>query len=84
MKGKKGALWKLIRRAYTVCSNDNLLWEELNHIEECFTEFNGYPKWLLKQILDSFKNNSKNHNDNINNENRNDTNLHRLSDKIAL
>ena len=57
--------------------------EELHHIETCFTEFNGYPKWLLKQTLDSFKNNNKNHNNNINNENHNDTNLNRLSDKIA-
>ena len=47
------------------------------------TEFNGYPKWLLKQTLDSFENNNKNHNNNINNENHNDTNLNRISDKIV-
>ena len=52
MTWKKGTLQTLIRRAYTVCSNDNLLQEELHHIETCFTEFNGYPKWLLKQTLD--------------------------------
>ena len=83
MAWKKGTLRTLIRRAYTVCSNDNLLQEELHHIETCFTEFNGYPKWLLKQTLDSFENNNKNHNNSINNENHNDTNLNKLSDKIV-
>ena len=57
--------------------------EELHYIEKYFTEFNGEPKWLLKQILDSFENNNKNHNNNINNENLNDTNLNRLSVKIV-
>ena len=83
MTWKKGTLRTLIRRTYTVCSNDNLLQEELHHIETRFTKFNGYPKWLLKQKLDSFKNNNKNHSSNINNENQNDTNLNRLSDKIV-
>ena len=82
MTWKKGTLRTLIRQAYTVRSNDNLLQEELHHIETCFTEFNGYPKWLLKQTLDSYKNN-KNQNNSINNENHNDTNLNRLSDKIV-
>ena len=41
----------LVRCAYTVCSNDNLLQETLHHIETCFTEINGYPKCLLKQNL---------------------------------
>ena len=83
MTWKKGTLRTLIRRAYTVCSNDNLLREELRHIEKSFTEFNGYPKWLLEQTLDSFELNNKNHNNNINNENYNDTNLNGLSDKIV-
>ena len=83
MTWKKGTLRKLIRRAYTVCSNDNLLQKELHYIETCFTESNGCPKRLLKQTLDSFKNNNKNHNKNINNEYHNDTNLNRLSDKIV-
>ena len=47
--------------------NDNLLWGELHNTEKSFTEFDGYPKWLLKQTLDSFDNNNKNHNNNINN-----------------
>ena len=83
MTWKKDTLRPLIRRAYTVCSKDNLLWEELHRREKSFTEFNGYPKWLLKQTLDSFENNNKNYNNNINNENHNDKNLNRLSDKIV-
>ena len=43
MTWKKGTLWTLIRRAYRVCSNDNLLQEELHYIEACLTECNGYP-----------------------------------------
>ena len=43
----------------------------------------GYPKWLLKQTLDYFKNSNKNHNNHINIENHNDTNVNRLSDKIV-
>ena len=82
MTWKKGTLRTLIRRAYAVCSNDNLLREELHHIEKSFTEFNGYPKCLLKQTLDSFENKNKNNNS-INNENHHDTNLNRLSDKIV-
>ena len=53
------------------------------HIEKSFTELIGYPKWLLKQTLDSFENNNKNYNNNINNKNHNDKNLNRLSDKIV-
>ena len=62
MTWKKGTLRTLIRRAYTVCSNDNLLQKELHYIETCFTESNGCPKWLLKQALVFLKNNNKNHN----------------------
>ena len=39
MTWKKGTLRALVRRAYTVCSND-LLKEELHHIGTSFTEFN--------------------------------------------
>ena len=80
---KKGTLRTLTRRAYTVCSNDNLLQEELHHIKKCFTEINGYPKWLVKQTLDSFKISNKNYNNKINNKNNNDTNLNNLSNKIV-
>ena len=81
---KKGTLRTLIRRAYTVCLNDNLLQEELHHIKKCFTEINGYPKWLLKKkTIDSFKTSNKNYNNKINNKNNNDKNINNLSDKIV-
>ena len=74
----------LIRPAYTVCSNDNLLQEELHRIEECSTKINGYPKWLLKQkTLYSFKSGDKNYNNKINNKNNSDANINNLSDKIV-
>ena len=40
----KGTLRTLVRCDYTVFSSNNLLYEELHHIETCFTESNGYPK----------------------------------------
>ena len=55
--------------------------EELHHIEKCFTEINGYPRWLLKQTLDSFKTSSKEYDNKINNKNNNDVNINNLSDK---
>ena len=80
-KWKKGTLKTLIRQAYTVCLNDNLLQEELHHIEKCFTEINGYPKWLPKQTPDSFKTTSKEYNK-INKNNSN-MNINNYSDKIV-
>ena len=56
---KKGILKTLIRRAYTICFNDNLLEEKLHYIETHFTEIHGYPKWLLKQTVVSFKTSHK-------------------------
>ena len=61
--------------------NNNLLQEELHHIETSFTEINGYSKWLLKQTCDSFKTSNKNNNK-INNKNNNNMNINNLSDKI--
>ena len=39
---------KDLKRAYIICSNDKLFQEELHRIEKCFSEINGYPKWILK------------------------------------
>ena len=70
---KKGTLKTLARGSYTVCSN--LLQEELHHIEKCFNEIDGYPKWLLKQTIDSFKTSSREYNNKFNNKNSNDRNI---------
>ena len=60
---KIDTLKTLIKRAYIICLNDKLLQEELYHIEKCFSEINGYPKWILKEIFDSFIiSDDKNHN----------------------
>ena len=72
---KKGTLKTLTRVSYTVCSNNNLLQEELHHIEKCFTEIDGYPKWLLKQTIDSIKTSSREYNNKFNNKNNNDRNV---------
>ena len=48
---KKGTLKMLINRAYKVCSNDELLQKELNHLSKAFHEVNDYPMWIIKQQL---------------------------------
>ena len=69
---KIGILKTLIKHAYIICSNDKILKEELYHIEKCFSEINGYPKWILKQTIDSFIiSDDKNDNDSNNNLNTN-------------
>ena len=80
---KKGTLRTIIGRPYTVCSNDNLLQEELHHIEKYFSEINDFPNWPLKQSLDSFKTSSKEYDNTINNKNNNDMNINNISDKIV-
>ena len=81
---EKSTLRTLIRRAYTACSNGNLLQEELHHIETCFTKINGHSKWLLKQTFNSFKiSNNKNYNSNISNKNNNNKNINNSSDKTV-
>ena len=68
VRWKIGTLKTLIKCAYIICSNDKLLQEELYHIEKCFSEINGYPKWILKDISESFIiSDDKNHNDSNNN-----------------
>ena len=62
----------MFRQAFTVCSNDILLQEELYHTETCFTEINGHPKWPRNKHLIFFKTNNKNYNNNINNKNNNE------------
>ena len=57
--------------------------EVLHYIETCFTEFNDYQNWLLKQTLESFKKSNIKHNNNINMESHNDTNINRLPDETV-
>ena len=48
---KRGTLKVLINRAYTLCSTDYHLKEELCYLEKVFVERNRYPRWLVKQMM---------------------------------
>lgn len=48
---KSGALCTLINIAYEVCSNSEYLNEELEHLQNVYHTQNGYPIWLIKQIM---------------------------------
>ena len=48
---KRGTLKVLINRAYTLCSTDYHLKEELRYLEKVFVERNNYPRWLVKQMM---------------------------------
>ena len=41
----------LLNRAYTLCSTDYHLKEELHYLEKVFVERNNYPRWLVKQMM---------------------------------
>ena len=45
---EKGTLKVLINRAYTLCSTDYHLKEELWYLGKAFLERNNYPYWLVK------------------------------------
>ena len=47
---KRGILRSIITRAYHVCSNDEVLKQELSKIKTDFLKINGYPKWVFDQI----------------------------------
>ena len=44
---KRGTLWTILIPAYKICSNEELLQNELKQIEEKFININGYPKWVF-------------------------------------
>ena len=52
---KKGTLKTLVQRTYTVCSTDQYLQNELDHLKNVFHMKNGYPKWVINQVLDQVK-----------------------------
>ena len=47
---KRGTLRSIITRAYDVCSNDEILKQELSKIKTDFLKINRYPKWVFDQI----------------------------------
>ena len=56
----------MIQRAHLVCSTEDLLKTELNHIQKVFLEINEFPLWVMKQIFaeQDQKNKQKNIQDN--------------------
>ena len=52
---KKGTLKTLVQLAYTVCSTDQYLQNELDQLKNVFHMKNGYPKWVINQVLDQVK-----------------------------
>ena len=54
-KWKWGTLKTLTKRAYDVCSNQELLRKELNYIEKVFRVNNSFPNWVIKKVLQQAK-----------------------------
>ena len=52
---KRGSLKSLINRAYKICSNQSLLEKELKHLKNAFHETNGYPLWIINQVMETVK-----------------------------
>ena len=48
---KGGTFRSLAQRAHLICSTEDLLKTELNHIQKVFFEINDFPLWVIKQIF---------------------------------
>ena len=48
---KRGSLKSLVQRAHLICSTQDLLKTELDHIPKVFLERNNFPLWVIKQIF---------------------------------
>ena len=53
---KIGTLKSLIERAFLICSTEELLNEELKHLEKVFREKNHFPKWVIRNVMNDVKN----------------------------
>ena len=53
---KEGTLQTLVSRAFKVCSNDQLLKNEIQHLKKVFREIHGYPNWIKEQTIEKVKN----------------------------
>ena len=52
---KRGTLKSLISRAYMICSNPSLLEKELKYLKNSFHKKNGYPMWMINQVMETVK-----------------------------
>ena len=48
---ERGTLRTLVLRAHTIYSTKELLDQEINQLQHVFVTFNGYPKWVVLQVL---------------------------------
>ena len=48
---KIGTLKGLFRRAFNICSTEDSLQREVNHLKKVFTKINGYPSKIVHKIL---------------------------------
>ena len=63
---KTATVRSLVKRAFTICSNDTSLNAELNHLTNVFTKYNEYPMKVIKNIIQNEKNKSTTVEPNIN------------------
>ena len=52
---KTGTLSGIIRRAYDICSTKEALSYEIDFIQKVFTEINGYPRGLVRNMLKKYE-----------------------------
>ena len=38
-----------------ICSNQSLLEKELDHLKNAFHKKNGYPLWMINQVIETVK-----------------------------
>ena len=48
---KRGTLKILLFRAHTICSNKELLDKEVKHLKHVFITINGFPPWVMSQVI---------------------------------
>ena len=54
-KWKWGTLKTLVTRTFVICSTDEYLKEELEHIQTVFHHDNNYPLWVINKVIDDAK-----------------------------
>ena len=52
---KRGTLFTLTKRAYSICSNTQLLHKELSHLRNVFNRINNYPQSVITQTFQNVK-----------------------------
>ena len=55
MSWKRSTLRGLVKRVFTICSNDQLLKDNLMNLRKIFSEINGFPHWVVSNIIREVK-----------------------------